>query len=62
MWVLTGPEKPVNEELVWVNRDTDEVGVEKENKAMSKQSGFSTIISNSASCFIKSTDVVDISI
>lgn len=54
VWVLTGPEKPVNEDPVRINRDADE--------AVSKQSGFSTIISNSASCFMKPTDVVDISI
>lgn len=34
----------------------------EENEAMSKQSGFSIIISNSASCFIKPTGVVGISI
>lgn len=34
----------------------------EENEAMFKQSGFSTIISNSASCFIKPTGVVGISI
>ena len=62
VWVLAGAQKPVHEDPICINKHRHRGSHSgEESEAVSKANGFSTVISDSASCFINPSGLLGVS-